>query len=96
MEGFGSFKVVTHLIHVVDFSTLYARKVQNINSCAKRTFLLLLSVALVGGWPTGRPRFGLKMVAVECCWEVFVVGFEVLFGWEVFVSTAGALVVITV
>ena len=82
MEGFGSIKIVTHLIHVVDFSTLYARKVQNINSSAKMTFLLLLSVALVGGWPTGRPRFGLKMVAVECCWEVFAVRWEVVFGWE--------------
>ena len=47
------------------------------------TFLLLLRVASVGGWPTGRPRFGLKMVVVEGCWEVFVVGYEVLFGWEV-------------
>ena len=84
MEGFGSINVIIHLIRLVDFSTLYARKVQNISSCAK-TFLLLLSVASVGGWPTGRPRFGLKMVAVECCWEVFVVGFEMLFGWEVFV-----------
>ena len=83
MEGFGSIKVVTHLIHVVDFSTPYARKVQNINSSAKRTFLLLLRVSSVGGWPRGRPRFGLKMVAVECCWEVFAVGREVLFGWEV-------------
>ena len=79
MEGFGSIKVVIHLIRCVDIYNHYTRKVQNISSSVKMTFLLLLRVASVGGWPTGRPRFGLKMVAVECCWEVFVVG------WEVFV-----------
>ena len=85
MEGFRSIKVVIYLTRLVDISNPYTRKVQNISSCAKMTFLLLLRVASVGGWPTGRPRFGLKMVAVECCWEVFVVGWEVLFGWEAFV-----------
>ena len=79
MEGFGSIKVVIHLIRCVDIYNPYTRKVQNISSSVKMTFLLLLRVASVGGWPTGRPRFDLKMVAVECCWEVFVVG------WEVFV-----------